>query len=123
MIISQFNSTIDCWISSLNSYDLELLKTQPSADSWSTGQLYKHLINETGFFLEQAALCLKIGANPNEEMTQEAQVKFVKNSFPNKKIQSDPQAAANLPQLQSSEEFGSGLSKQKRKSPYPLGKN
>lgn len=109
MIISQFNTTIDYWISSLNRYDLELLKTQPSTDSWSMGQLYKHLIDETGFFLEQAELCLKIGDNSNGEMTEEAQLMFAKNSFPDKKIKGDQQVAANLPQPSTKEELRSGM--------------
>lgn len=47
MLIEDFNRTIDIWIKQLDQYSFKQLRAKPSPTSWSLGQVYIHLIDET----------------------------------------------------------------------------
>src|SRR5688500_15900975 len=66
MAIENLSNTLDTWIKELQHYNFTQLCTKPSSNSWSLGQVYMHLINETGYFLEQAKLCASTEDNANE---------------------------------------------------------
>ncbi len=53
MLIDDFNHTIDIWIKELKQYDFIQLCAKPSPKSWSLGQVYMHLIEDTNYYIEQ----------------------------------------------------------------------
>jgi len=63
VILGIFNQTIDDWISELESYRLEKLLLKPTPESWSLGQLYIHLIDQTKYYFEQIEDCLDQNAS------------------------------------------------------------
>ena len=98
MLIENFNKTIDTWIAALEQYNIEKLRTKPGADSWSIGQVYMHLIEETNYYMTQMEACLQSDENAAEEMTEKAKVMFSSNDFPDEIIKGDPLIAHNVPQ-------------------------
>jgi len=89
-LIIKFNETIDVWIGELSHYDYHQLCLRPNADSWSLGQVYVHLINDTKYYFQQIEEC--VGSNQNEfqEMTDFTKDWFENNSFPNTKMVGSP---------------------------------
>ena len=51
MLIEDFSHIIDFRIKELEQYDFIQLCAKPSPDSWSLGQVYMHLIENTDWFL------------------------------------------------------------------------
>jgi hypothetical protein len=96
-LCEKFNQTIDTWIGELARYDYHQLCLQPSPDSWSMGQLYQHLIEETAFYFRQVEICQSNDENEFESMTDNAKDWLQKNSFPDKKLAGPPglQSPAN----------------------------
>ena len=90
MPIGHLNSTIDKWITDLKHYDLDQLLAKPDAASWSLGQLYKHLIEETNWYFGQIELCFRSPENSNQAKYENANSIFQNNSFPDKIIKGDP---------------------------------
>ena len=66
---------------------------QPAAHSWSLGQLYLHLINDTWYYIDQIKACLSGNDNAHREISAEARALFLQNSFPDKKIAGHPDNA------------------------------
>ena len=103
--LENFNHTIDGWISELQSYNLGKLLMKPTPESWSLGQLYNHLIDQTKYYFEQIEDCLNQNENSTENMKENAKFMFSKNSFPDERIKGDPaftekvQQPASLPEL------------------------
>ncbi|UYQ95705.1 DinB family protein [Chitinophaga horti] len=56
--LQQFCHTIDRWTGFLPGYSLEQLCQRPHPGSWSSGQVYLHLIQDTRFFVEQMEAAL-----------------------------------------------------------------
>ncbi|WP_018617156.1 DinB family protein [Segetibacter koreensis] len=90
MLIEDFNRTIDVWITELEQYDFNSLCAKPSSDSWSLGQVYMHLIDETNFYIEQMKTCLGTNDNAAEEASTEAKSMFFNNNFPDEIIEGPP---------------------------------
>lgn len=86
-MLDQFNQTLAFWITALESYTYEQLCLQPNPESWSLGQVYIHLLEETTYYLQQSEACLTTTEHASESMTEAAKVMFQQNSFPNEKIQ------------------------------------
>jgi hypothetical protein len=86
MPIESFNNTIDQWISSLHRYNLKQLLAKPSPTSWSLGQLYNHVINETSYYISRMDICISSNRNAGKEMTAEGKAMFRNNSFPNERL-------------------------------------
>ena len=63
MPIESFNKTIDEWINSLQHYNVKELLAKPSPTSWSLGQLYNHLINETSYYISRMDICISSNRN------------------------------------------------------------
>lgn len=82
IILDRFNETIDNWIDSLDNYTLEMLCRQPETGSWSLGQVYVHIIDDTTWFAEQVRACLLTNANREKEMHENARTMFRNNEFP-----------------------------------------
>ena len=53
MSIESFNQTFDKWADALQRYSLNDLMAKRSPTSWSLGQLYTHLIDETSYYISR----------------------------------------------------------------------
>ncbi|MEX6686812.1 DinB family protein [Danxiaibacter flavus] len=100
-LINDFNNTIDAWIAELGTFDFEKLITKPDAESWSLGQVYMHLINETDYYIEQIEASTNNNANLSQEMTDIGKSMFRSNAFPEVKIKGDPASTDKIQQPQS----------------------
>ena len=109
MLIQQFNTTIDQWIACLDNYTLEQLCKHPDPDSWSLGQVYIHIIDDTTFHIEQAHKALMSDAENSERtMHKNARVLFAQNAFPDMQF-TNPSNSLGLRQPQSKEELQEAL--------------
>ena len=107
-LIENFNHTIDGYISELKRYPFSLLCMKPSENSWSLGQLYKHLIDDTNFYISQIRICLSDNKNINEEASESAKKMFLNNAFPDLIIQGDS-SHSSIPQPDSKEQLSEFL--------------
>jgi hypothetical protein len=98
-VISQFNDTINQWIAYLDNYSIDMLQRQPVPGSWSIGQVYVHIIDDTSWFVEQIAAALATDANSDKEMHQHAKAIFANNAFPDMQLQG-PSTNASIRQPQ-----------------------
>lgn len=114
ILIENFNHTMEVWIAELERYDYHQLCLQPNANSWSLGQVYTHLIEETEFFIQQIKACLRSNENSSGEMSAVAQNMLLNNSFPDEKLQG-PEEAQYPPQPGSKAELHEDLIKLKAK--------
>jgi hypothetical protein len=108
ILITNLNATIDNWIAAIDQYSFEEICTQPSAGSWSMGQLYLHLIGDAGFFGDQIRECLQATQHVDEQPNEQGAAMLAANAFPDIKIEGNP-ANADIPQPQSIEQLKSGL--------------
>ncbi len=109
MLIDQFNSTIDNWIDALDQYSLDELLFRPNHESWSLGQVYMHLLNETQYYISQIRYCLEHHENINERMKDAGAVMLANNSFPNERIKGDPEVTSKIGQPQNKEQLLTGM--------------
>ena len=112
MLIEDFTHTIDFWIKELEQYDFIRLCTNPSSNSWSIGQVYMHLIENTNWFIEQVKIAATTNDHEMEESSPAAKEMFFNNSFPDAVLEGPPDNA-NTPQPQSKEQLLSDLMKLK----------
>ena len=98
MLIDRFNKTIDDWILSLDQYSFEELLIKPGPDSWSLGQVYMHLVNETRYYLSQVEECLETNEHATEKMTEEGMTMLSNNTFPDARIKGEPDSIAKIQQ-------------------------
>jgi uncharacterized protein YndB with AHSA1/START domain len=85
-LLQDFNETIGQWIGFLDDYTLEMLQQPPRADSWSLGQVYRHIIDDTQWVVEQMERTMDRGANENKELHENARAMFQNNDFPDRMI-------------------------------------
>lgn len=98
MGIEKFNETMAIWMAELNSYTIDQLLAKPDKKSWSLGQLYEHLIEESNWYNGQIELSLNDTENANTKRSNKANTLFMAKSFANKKLQGDPLIAQNVKQ-------------------------
>ncbi|MFT3823310.1 MAG: DinB family protein [Chitinophagaceae bacterium] len=96
-ILGQFNNTIRQWIGFLDDYSLEQLSIQPQPASWSLGQVYIHLLNETGYYIEQMKVATATNANSEKQMHRDGLAMFQNNSFPDMQLEG-PATNTYIPQ-------------------------
>ncbi|HEY8935886.1 MAG TPA: DinB family protein, partial [Cyclobacteriaceae bacterium] len=87
MTIENFNHTIDHWIKELERYTFIQLCAKPSPTSWSLGQMYRHLIDDANFYVEQIKMCVVNNDHANEEATAHGKAMLYNNDFPNEVIE------------------------------------
>ncbi|WP_343691558.1 DinB family protein [Chitinophaga sp.] len=85
--LHQFNDTITAWITFLNDYTLAQLHKTPAPGSWSLGQVYTHIIDDTRYQVGQMKTALATKENTAATMHPNAQRMFANNSFPDMRIQ------------------------------------
>jgi hypothetical protein len=108
MMIQNFNQTVDYLINELEQYDFNCLCAKPSADSWSLGQMYLHLIYDTTFFIQQIEICISNNDHAIEEASSHAKELFRNDAFPDERIEGAP-SNAYIPQPESKEQLMNGL--------------
>jgi hypothetical protein len=109
-LLQQFNATIDHWINWLNDYTLDLLCTQPQPGSWSLGQVYQHIIDDTEWQVDQLKIALTTTDNSDKEMHANAKFMFRNNGFPDMQIQG-PSTGVLIPQPTSKAELAQRLTR------------
>lgn len=82
VLLQAFNETIQKWIDFLDDYTLEMLCQKPDDKSWSLGQVYTHITDDTAWFVEQMAAAMQTNANSEKEMHKNARVMLENNAFP-----------------------------------------
>lgn len=108
MMLDRFNETIDKWIGSLDNYSLEMLCRQPQPGSWSLGQVYIHIIEDTTWMVEQMRACLLTTANNEKQMHEDARTMFRNNEFPDRQL-TGPSTGASMRLPEAKEELLRGL--------------
>jgi hypothetical protein len=98
MLIDNFNKTIDVWIDELQHYSINKLLIKPDTASWSMGQLYMHVIEETNWYFEQIGLCFDSKEHLIQTMKESAKSIFQNDSFPDDIIKGDPFISDNVNQ-------------------------
>lgn len=108
MFIEDFNHTINIWIKELEQYNFTQLIAKPSPNSWSLGQVYMHLIEDTNYYMEQIKICVSADDNVAEEALPAAKTMFLNNDFPNEVIEGTP-PNSSIPQPGNKEQLMSSL--------------
>lgn len=116
MWIEKFNETIEIWINELDSFTIDQILVKPDSKSWSLGQLYQHIIDETTWYHEQLEISLVDKENVNKKTSKEANTLLERGSFENKRFQGDPFISENVKQPTSITRLISDLEKLKRDS-------
>lgn len=98
MEITKFNETIDNWIAELGRFSIGQLKIKPDERSWSLGQVYNHLIEETNWYNGQIELTLGNELNIEKATSDAAKILFKRGSFEDKRFQGDPFISENVKQ-------------------------
>lgn len=87
VLLKAFSETIQKWIDFLDNYTLEMLYQKPDDNSWSLGQVYTHITDDTAWFVEQMAAAMQTSADAEKEMHEHGQVMLQNNSFPDMMIE------------------------------------
>lgn len=101
--VENFNDTLDQWIAYLDDYSFEMLTRNPIPGSWSIGQVYVHLINDTAWHVGQMKLAMTTDYFANEEMHEDAKWMFANNQFPDAQLENP--SNVNMPQPKSKDEI------------------
>lgn len=113
MEIDNFNRTIDIWLNELNSYTLNQLLLKPDGKSWSLGQLYNHIVEETNWYNGQILIALTDKENSKVATLERTRILMNRGSFENKLFKGDPSIAENMEQPKSVEDIKLDLEKLK----------
>lgn len=97
MSLAAFNQTIDLWITALDTYSFEQLRTQPGSGRWSIGQVYMHLIDDTNFYIDRMLEAIASNDHANDDAIPFARRMLTNNDFPDEVIKGDP-SHPNMPQ-------------------------
>lgn len=87
ILLKAFNETIQKWIDYLDNYSLEMLSQKPDDNSWSLGQVYTHITDDTAWFAGQMSAAMHTTLDSEKEMHENAQLMFRNNSFPDMVIE------------------------------------
>src|SRR5882724_500905 len=108
-IFKKFILTFDIWLKSLNHYSTYQLQKKPDNQSWSIGQVYMHLIDQTiNFNIPQIEICISNNDNAEKVKSVEGEEVFRQNSLPPIRLKSPAQAP---PQPENVEEVLEGFYK------------
>lgn len=111
MKINAFNNTVNIWIKELDKFPFDLLLIKPDEKSWSLGQLYEHILEETLWYNEQIEISLLDREHLNDVTPETAQVLFDAGSFADKRFPGLPSIADNVKQPSSKESLKAALEK------------
>ncbi|HEY0899793.1 MAG TPA: hypothetical protein VGD90_10690 [Sphingobacteriaceae bacterium] len=105
MELDKFNATINIWIDELRKYSLHYLLSKPDEMSWSLGQLYEHILEETRWYFGQIEVSLNDKDHTQIETSEAAKTLFERGAFEDKMIQGDPLISERVRQPTSIEEL------------------
>ena len=108
ILLKEFNETMQKWIDYLDDYSLEMLCRKPDDNSWSLGQVYTHIMDDTAWFVGQMRISMLTGADEEKEMHEDAKAIFQNNEFPDIMIEG-PATNTYIKQPESKEEIGERL--------------
>ena len=104
MIMDDFNKIVDSWITALDQYSMDQLIRKQSPETWSVGQMYIHLIDDTTFFINQIKICISTKDHSGEVAIPFAAGMLRNNEFPDEIIQGSPDNAF-IPQPENKEQL------------------
>ena len=104
MLIENFNRTIDTWIKALENYDFDQLTARPSPTSWSIGQVYMHLLDDTSYYIDQIQVCVTSHDHAVDQATSAGKIMLLNNDFPDELLEGSP-ANAYMPQPESKDQL------------------
>ena len=85
-LLQRFNDTIGQWIGFLDDYTLEMLREQPREGSWSLGQVYTHIIDDTKWVVGQMKRSMESSSDADKDMQEHARTMLRNNDFPDRMI-------------------------------------
>lgn len=103
----QFNDTLQQWVAFLDDYSLEMICRPTKAAAWTLGQVYRHIIDDTGWYIAQVAIALESKEHHGGEMTEDGRHILV-NGFPDIQI-AGPATDTFIPQPESLDQLRQGL--------------
>ena len=106
--LRRFDATIRQWIEILSGYTLEMLCRLPADGSWSLGQVYIHIIDDTEWFAGQMKEALQSRVDADKTMHPHARAMFERDGFPDIQIEG-PATNKYIPQPDSKEELARRL--------------
>ena len=112
MIIEALERTITGWIKGLDHYTLAELRNKPSPASWSLGQVYFHLIDNTWYYIEEAKICLSSDDHSHEQALPDGAAMLTNNEFPETIIEG-PDTNTDIPQPNNIEDLKKALAQLK----------
>ena len=90
-ILTNFEQTAGIWLAALDNYSEEDLKLTPALDSWSLGQVYRHLFQSAMFFqLGNVDFCTGSSENADGKKTEAGEKAFMECEFPPVEIKVPP---------------------------------
>lgn len=110
VLLNDFNLILHHWRRELDHYTLDQLHRKPTVDSWSLGQVYMHLVDDTNWYMDQIRICLSQNEHTGGEKSPFAQSIFRNNDFPDEALVGAPDNAL-MPQPESKERLLSELLK------------
>jgi hypothetical protein len=102
-LLNDFSSALSQYKESLSKYTIHQLQQKPDIESWSLGQLYMHLLNDTNWYFDQIEIALQDKDHQFESTSEKAAQILERGSFGEEKIKGDPQASINVLQPNSTE--------------------
>lgn len=108
MGIEDFIRTTDIWIKDLKNYSIEQLLVKPAPESWSLGQLCKHILKLTIYYCGQIKICVSTNDHADEETLHGVKKMLERNAMPDVIINGPPSNDLT-PQPESKEELLSGM--------------
>jgi GNAT superfamily N-acetyltransferase len=90
VLLDDFNRILQHWITELGLYPMDQLRMKPSVTSWSLGQVYMHLVDDTNWYIEQIRICVLSNDHADGEKSPFAENLFRKNDFPDESLAGSP---------------------------------
>jgi hypothetical protein len=104
------------WESELEKYSDEQFAMKPSAESWSIGQVYEHLVmGALNYHIKQIEQCLINDENQREKKTFLGKLIFLLHAFPPVRIKVPPSPTYTPKQPENKERIKAGLRLLKKK--------
>lgn len=116
-VLTQFAQIVAQWEQSLEKYTPNELEQKPSAEAWSIGQMYMHLVNSALYFhIKQIEACVASPANSQGSKTFKGILAFyVLGAFPPIKVQVPASESYTPKQPKDKAEIQQGLAQVKQK--------
>jgi hypothetical protein len=112
MPVNNFQTSLHFWLTALDAYTLRQLLTKPSPSSWSIGQVYMHLIENTDWYFEQIKTCVSRNDHSNKQASEDGKKMLRQNEFPDLQLEGPPDNAFT-PQPKSKKSIYKELIRQK----------